>query len=174
MYKVQISIKDVIIIFKTSFHYTAAVITLIFLKCRLIFVVVVFGFQVCVSTENFRIYVDLFYWYIICKLLKALTWKDLFLFILYCGSGYILKMCWVSPPIGNEVYKVLWRNDQVPGVLWPFPTVINPAVNIGRCVLLKMGAACPGHRGSVGSCLLTLPCSLTHRHFGHWLDSWVS
>lgn len=73
MYKVQISIKDVIIIFKTSFHYTAAVITLIFLKCRLIFVVVVFGFQVCVSTENFRIYVDLFYWYIICKLLKALT-----------------------------------------------------------------------------------------------------
>lgn len=26
----------------------------------------------CVSTESFQIYVDLFYWYIICKLLKAL------------------------------------------------------------------------------------------------------
>lgn len=32
-----ICIKDVIIIFKTSFHYTAAVITLIFLNVDLIF-----------------------------------------------------------------------------------------------------------------------------------------
>lgn len=32
MYKVWICIKDVIIISKTSFHYTAAVITLIFLS----------------------------------------------------------------------------------------------------------------------------------------------
>jgi len=31
----------------------------------------------------------------------------LFLFILYCGSGYILKKFCVYPPIGNEVYKVL-------------------------------------------------------------------
>lgn len=52
---------------------------------------------------------DLFYWYLICKLLKALTWKDLFLFILYCGSGYILQKFWVYPPVGNEVYKVLMK-----------------------------------------------------------------
>lgn len=82
---------------------------------------------------------DLFYWYIICQLLKALTWKDLFLFILYCGSGYILKKFEFSSN-RNEVYKVLWRNYEVPGVLWLFSTVINPAVNLGHCVLLKMRA----------------------------------
>lgn len=40
-------------------------------------------------------------------------------------------MYYVSPPISNEVFKVLWRIDQVPQVLWLFPTVINPAVSVG-------------------------------------------
>lgn len=46
----MICIKDVIIIFKTSFHYTAAVITLIF-KENVVFFVFVFLLQVCIHQE---------------------------------------------------------------------------------------------------------------------------
>lgn len=120
---------------------------------------------------------DLFYWYIICKLLKALTWKDLFLFILYCGSGYILKKFWIYPPIGNEVDKVLWRNYQVPGILWPFSTVINPAVNLGQLCPSENGSGVfsgdSGHCWPGGARLLMLPCSSACWHFENWLDMLV-
>lgn len=39
--------------------------------------------------------------------------------------------------------QVLWRNYQVPGAPWPFSTVVDPAVNLGQCVLLEMGVGSP-------------------------------
>lgn len=77
VYKVGICIKDVIIIFKTSFHSTAAVITLTFFKkCRSIFFFASGVYPLRISELMWI----LFYWYINCKLLQALTWKDLFHF----------------------------------------------------------------------------------------------
>lgn len=40
--------------------------------------------------------------------------------------------------------------NQVPGILWPFSTVINPAVNLGQL--------CPSEEGEQG--LLRVPWSL--------------
>lgn len=41
--------------------------------------------------------------------------------------------------------------NQVPGILWPFSTVINPAVNLGQLCPSEDGSrvfsGCPGHLG---------------------------
>lgn len=67
--------------------------------------------------------------------------------------------------------------NQVPGILWPFSTVINPAVNLGQLCPSEDGSrvfsGCPGHCSPGEACLLTLPCSSVCWHFENWPDMWV-
>lgn len=100
-----------------------------------------------------------------------------FYFILWLRL-YCEEVLSVSSNRQWSIYTVLWRNYQVPGSLWPFATVINPAVNLGQM--------CPVEDGS-GRGLLRVPWSLLtcgspapdpamllhSRHFDNWLDMWV-
>ena len=123
---------------------------------------------------------DLFYWYIICKLLKALTWKDCF-FLFYVVAQVIL---WRSDECTLQQAMKCTRsyegNVRVPESPWRMPqpwTCCKLGTHVscwrwGRSSPSVPGqvprAACP-----VGARLLTPPPSSAPRHFDDRLDMWL-